>query len=136
MSRGAWAAGDGTNILSPEAYLLAVAQDMSEAVLQRKVEDALSATGWRWFHAPDNRPAGKAGRVQRVVPGFPDLCAVNARQRRVLYAELKRHTGRVTDDQAAWHADLITAGQEVHVWRPIDLLNGTIVDVLTGRNLR
>lgn len=133
--RDAWVGG-GPNALSPEAYLLAVAQDMTEAVLQRKVEEALSATGWRWFHAPDNRPAGKAGRVQRVVPGFPDLCAVNARQCRVLYAELKRHTGRVSPDQAAWHLDLRRAGQEVHVWRPMDLLNGTILDVLTGRNTR
>jgi hypothetical protein len=117
----------------------------SEAQFQQRVEQLAAYYGWRHFHAPDNRPGGKAGRLQRVAPGFPDLVLI--RPPELIFAELKTDTGRVRSEQAAWIADLeavavamrafIQHGQDaprlerfsdahgipcidVYVWRPRD----------------
>lgn len=90
---------------------------VTEKQFQRQVEGFLNVYGWRWFHAPDNRPVN--GRVQAVKAGFPDLVAVHGR--RLLFIELKRETGRTTADQDAWLADLKVAGAECYVWKPRDL---------------
>lgn len=51
--------------------------------------------------------------------GFPDIVAV--RKERVVWAELKTATGRLTDQQKEWLDDLLAANQEVYLWRPSDL---------------
>jgi hypothetical protein len=91
---------------------------VTEAAHQKNVEALLTLYGWRFFHAPDNRP-GRNGAVQNIKAGYPDLTAV--RGTRLLYAELKRETGKTTPDQDAWLADLAAAGAECYVWRPSDL---------------
>jgi hypothetical protein len=91
---------------------------VTEAQFQTTVEQILTLNGWRYFHAPDNRP-GRNGAVQNIRAGYPDLTAV--RGTRLLYAELKRETGRTTEDQDGWLADLTAAGAECYVWRPSDL---------------
>lgn len=116
-------------MLTAEEYRARAARDMAEAVLQRRVQELATTLGWAWYHAPDNRPGGRAGRVQRVVAGWPDLVLV--RGRRIVYRELKTHTGRVSPEQARWHELLTIAGADVAVWRPLDLLDGTIADDLT-----
>lgn len=88
----------------------------SEAAFQQKVINYAIFKGWLVYHPPDNRP-GKAGRVQHVVPGYPDLTLV---RERVLFAELKTEKGRVSPEQKRWHAALKDAGAEAHIWRPSD----------------
>lgn len=95
-------------------------RSIAEAELQRTVQAMLTATGWLWYHAPDNRP-GRAGHVQNVKAGFPDLIAV--RGARTIFLELKRETGTTTPEQKTWIAALLAAGHEVHVIRPSDIEN-------------
>lgn len=99
-------------------------RSVTEKQFQRQVQGFLSVYGWRWFHAPDNRPVN--GRVQAVKAGFPDLVAV--RNGRLLFIELKRETGKTTADQDDWLGDLAATGTECLVWRPRDL--DTIREIL------
>jgi hypothetical protein len=50
--------------------------------------------------------------------GFPDL--VLLRPPRLVVAELKTETGRVTVAQWAWLDDFAACGAESYVWRPSD----------------
>lgn len=110
--------------------------EMTEAELQNLIISLADLTGWRHFHAPDNRPSGNTGRVQRVTPGWPDLTLV--RGTRLIFAELKTEKGRVSPEQEVWLAELAAIGQavaflaeqaildgphpsiETYVWRPSD----------------
>ena len=104
-------------------YSALVARDMLEGVLQERVRQLLILHGWRHYHThlAKHSPAG-----------FPDVCAI--RGNRLLFAELKREKGKTTPAQDAWLADLralpALPGIEVYVWRPLQLLNGEIADVL------
>jgi hypothetical protein len=49
--------------------------------------------------------------------GWPDVVLV---RERVIYAELKSGTGRITTTQRAWLERLAAAGQECYVWRDTD----------------
>lgn len=98
---------------------------MTERQLQGTVQQLATLHGWRWYHTHDSR---------RSAPGFPDLVMVHPTQGRVVWAELKRASGRLTKDQKAWIADLEAAGQEVHVWRPTHLQDGTINALLSTRS--
>lgn len=91
----------------------------SEASFQQQIEQLAALYGWRHYHAPDNRPGGGTGRVQRVTAGFPDLVLV--RDGELIFAELKTQTGRVRPEQAEWLAALENVdGVETYVWRPDD----------------
>jgi hypothetical protein len=69
------------------------------------------ALGWRSYHTFGAR---------RSAPGFPDLVLV--KPPRVVVAELKRETGRLSSEQAEWIALLERCpGVECHVWRPGNL---------------
>lgn len=101
---------------------------ITEAQWQYQVEQLAHLNGWRLFHAPDNRPVtARSGRryVQNIRAGFPDLVLV--RGPRLLFVELKRETGRTTDEQNGWLTDLARASAEVYVWRPSDLAEVTAV---------
>lgn len=91
---------------------------VTEAAHQRNVESLLTLYGWRWYHAPDNRP-GRNGFIQNVRAGYPDLTAL--RGTRTLGIELKRQTGKTTPEQDTWLADMAAAGWETYVWRPSDM---------------
>jgi len=111
-------------------YRRATANAMGEkgpGGLQEKVTELLLGLGWLTFHDTDSRlnPAG-----------FLDVCAT--RDGYLLFAELKTSKGRVTDEQREWleRLDLVASRAPnvlVHVWRPIDLMDGTIERVLRGR---
>jgi hypothetical protein len=109
-------------MLTADEYRAQVAASMTEADLQARVIRLAKITGWRYYHTHDSR---------RSVGGFPDLVLVHPRQRRILYRELKRRTGRVSPEQTAWIAALAAAGADVRVWRPMDLLDGTIAAELS-----
>jgi hypothetical protein len=82
---------------------------MTEREFQQQVVDWAQINGWLVFHPFDSR---------RSEPGFPDLTMV--RDGRLVFAELKTETGRVSGAQTEWLAGLEAAGCEVRVWRPGD----------------
>ena len=64
--------------------------------------------------------------------GFPDLVLVHPGQKRVVYIECKRESGKLTDHQREWLAALESAGQEAYVLRPSDW--DRAVEILQKRN--
>jgi hypothetical protein len=107
---------------------------VSEDELKSTIIHAATTFGWHVHH---DRPArtGKDGEWRTHIQGdagFPDLTL--AREGRVIFAELKRANGRVSEAQHAWLEALGRPGgtpsqqavdpkanPEVYVWRPIDL---------------
>ena len=88
------------------------AADVSEADFQARVIDLAEAGGWKWFHVHDSR---------RSPAGFTDLVLVKP-ARAVIFAELKKRTGKTSKKQDEWLAALRGAlGTRVFVWRPADL---------------
>ena len=92
---------------------------ISERRLQSAILQAARCTGWMAYHTFDSR---------RSQPGYPDLTLV--RGHRLIFAELKSKTGRLTPQQRGWLEALKATGAEVHLWRPADWFNGTIDRVL------
>ncbi len=87
--------------------------DLPEASFMRTVVDLAAWRGWRSYHVHDSR---------RSAPGWPDLALV--RGDRMIAAELKTRTGRVSTAQAEWLGALgQVPGIEAHVWRPADWLD-------------
>lgn len=83
--------------------------NLTEKEWQQQVVKLARTLNWRIYHTFDSR---------RSQPGFPDLVLVRDR---VIYVELKRESGRLTDPQHSWLTDLRDAGAEVYLWRPSDL---------------
>jgi hypothetical protein len=110
--------------LTPQQKLL---RTIPESQFQKDVQKVLDAYGWIWYHAADNVPRG--GYISNIKAGFPDIVA--ARGSRILFAELKRETGRLSDDQVRWQDAVLAAGQEHYVWYPHDM--ETIKEVLARR---
>ena len=110
-------------------YLRAQARAMSEDELQSLISGPKSGMalqlGYLCYHTRDSR---------RSNPGFPDLCMVG--NKRLIFAELKSETGKVTLEQQDWlnRLDVIerkTKGVVVaRLWRPSDWLDGTIEEAL------
>ena len=110
------------------------ARAMSEAELYEGVADLLKGLGWRYFHI-----SAKAYKKHAVREGFLDLIMVKGG--RLLFAELKRETGNLSDEQQGWLADLRRHDEccvaqvhpyGVYVWKPSQLLDGTIARILAG----
>lgn len=75
---------------------------------QRQVRQLAKTLGYHvQYHTFDSR---------RSDTGFPDL--VLAKKGRLVFLELKREKGRVTEAQAAWIRALKDANAEVYVCRP------------------
>lgn len=117
-------------------YRKTVAEAMPEAALLQRVREIARVHGWLAYHTH---------RSERSEPGFPDLVLVHPAAHRLVFAELKRQSGHLTDHQKAWHSALLQvwvateypdregAGAPVisaHIWRPADLLDGKIEAVL------
>ena len=92
-------------IADPRAYIDA---SMTEEEWLQQVRELARLKGWRIYHTRDSR---------RSDPGFPDLVLV--RGDRLIFAELKREKGRLTESQRTWLAALEETA-ETHVWRPSD----------------
>lgn len=87
---------------------------MNEEQLTTRILEAAITYGWLVTHF---RPAwtGKGWRTPlQGHKGFPDLVLVKGE--RVIFAELKSLTGKLSRDQAIWLDRLRTAGAEVYVW--------------------
>jgi hypothetical protein len=93
-----------------------------DKVLLPRVIGLCRQTGQKaWYHTH---------RSDRSEAGYPDLHIVGAGGS--LFRELKRETGKVTDEQQRWLSLLAALGYDVGVWRPSDLLNGRIAVELTA----
>lgn len=91
----------------------------SERAFQDRVIGLARYYQWRVYHAP---AGGKGGRVdfEQRGRGFPDLVLV--KPPRLVVAELKTATGRVSPAQREWLDDLAAVPSvEAYLWRPQDL---------------
>lgn len=102
-------------------YIAMEAEHMAEAVLQKRVRALALTYGWKFYHTRDSRGSDR---------GWPD-CTIG-RSGRLLVRELKKQTGRLTPDQREWIAILTSCGIDAGVWRPSDLLDGTVDRELRG----
>ncbi len=83
---------------------------ITEAAFMRQVLDLARIFGWTVYHPQLSKWSER---------GFPDLTLV--RPPRVVFAELKRQTGRTTEHQDRWLALLAGCdGVETYLWRPAD----------------
>jgi len=91
----------------PRAPAPPAPDDLPEAKLLRQVRALAQRQGFAVYHTLDSRGSDE---------GFPDLVMTNGR--RVIFAELKSRTGKLTAQQAVWLALLKhTNSVEAYCWR-------------------
>ena len=76
---------------------------ITEKQFQQQIINLAQLFGWLTYHNPDSR---------RSTPGFPDL--VLARNKTIIFAELKTTRGRTTKHQKRWAEHL----PHHRTWRP------------------
>lgn len=92
---------------------------MLERDLQEAVRQLCQYLHLRYYHTHTSRFSPK---------GWPDcVIAHPSKPGALIFRELKREKQRPTPDQQAWLDILTAAGLDAGVWRPVDLLNGTIL---------
>jgi hypothetical protein len=96
------------------AMARAMPEDRGPDSLDAHVRKLLKDLGLRGYHTHDSR---------RSDAGYPDWTITG---KRTIFRELKRQNGVVSPAQLAWMDDLEAAGDDVAVWRPLDLLTGRI----------
>jgi hypothetical protein len=84
-------------------------RDLTEREWQSSVEQLAKLYGWLCYHTHDSR---------RSTQGFPDLVLV---RERVIFAELKTRSGKLTAAQREWGLRLIAADADYRIWRPADI---------------
>ncbi len=95
-------------------------RDQRESEFQSSVLEAATALGWKWYHTRDSRHSPE---------GFPDLVLV--KPPRVVFAELKTETGKLSVDQLVWYGLLLQCPSvEVYAWRPRDM--DEVIRILQG----
>lgn len=97
---------------------------MTEKDLLASVRALARDLGWMTFHVHDSR---------KSEPGWPDLVLLKGD--RMLHRELKTMQGRLSPAQVVVVAALEEAGADVAVWRPVDLLDGTVAATLGARRV-
>lgn len=109
-------------MVSSADYRQMLAKSIPEEALQEQVRQMAVTLGWLYYHTHNSRhsPAG-----------FPDC--VLLKEERLVFAELKRWDKFPTQPQVIWLDALGKVSQEVYVWRPQDLLDGTIERILRGK---
>lgn len=103
-----------------------LAGSLTEKQWQEQVVALATSLGWRHFHPFDMR---------RSDTGYPDLTLVRERRgdARLVFAELKRQSGKLTAHQAGWLDVLAATGNRVFVWRPTDF--DDVHEVLAARTV-
>lgn len=102
-----------------------------ETQLLNAIIEMATTRGWLVHHCrPARMESGKYATPIQGHVGFPDL--VLAREGRVIFAELKSSTGRVTAGQKDWLAVLtrVDAPVEAYVWYPKDWIDGVVDRIL------
>lgn len=99
---------------------------ITERQLQEAIIELAQYCGWSCYHTYDSR---------RSAAGFPDL--VLARRGKVIFAELKSESGKLSPAQAEWlialdpkRDPLEFTNLGVFVWWPKDWIDGTIEKIL------
>lgn len=91
---------------------------MTEAQFLGAVIALAKHTGWVVAHfRPARTEKGWRTPVSADGQGFPDL--VLSKPPRLIFAELKSESGRLTQEQQIW-LDKLRVNQEVYVWKPRD----------------
>jgi len=87
------------------------------------IVEAARLGGWRVMHQRPARTMHGYRTALQGDAGFPDFVFVNARQRRMLFTEIKATRGKGLDPaQAAWGEAIIAAGVPYEViWVPEQL---------------
>lgn len=93
---------------------------MTESELRAEVVKLAHYHGWRVF----SLPMAKTRRPVKDATGYPDLTL--ARDRRVVWLELKQEDGNLSVQQMAWLREL----PAMHVIRPSDLWNRQLEYIL------
>lgn len=108
----------------PPAAIAALAASMTEDrgsdSLDAHVRRLIRDLGLAAYHTRDSRGSAR---------GYPDWTITGSR---VLFRELKTQRGKVTAEQQQWLDALTAAGADAGVWRPADLLDGTIAAELAA----
>lgn len=100
-------------------------RDMTEAELSQEVVRLAVKLGWKVYGI---RRTDKSRLVHPSGVGWPDL--VLFRPGMILFAELKRHGGKLSPEQEDWLSCLASTFTNVHHWEPTDWFDGSITDVL------
>jgi VRR-NUC domain len=90
---------------------------VSEKLFTQQVIDLARWHQWRLCHF--RAGINRRGQWQTAIQGdrgFPDLVLV--RRDKLIFAELKTHSGRITSEQDQWLSDLKRAGCMAIIWRP------------------
>ena len=101
---------------------------MTEDQLLIAVLELAKFAGWRVTHF---RPARTSRGWRTAVQGdkgWPDLMICG--HGRFLVVELKASGGKLSEEQLRWQDELVLAGVEYQVWRPIDWTEGMIAGEL------
>lgn len=101
-------------------YRAVQAAAMSEDELLDNILVICRQFGLLAYHTFDSR---------RSQAGFPDLVIVGLGGI-ILFRELKRENGRLTVPQRTWLDRLAASGGDAAVWRPSQLVDGTILEQL------
>jgi hypothetical protein len=106
---------------------------MSEKTLQDRVVGRAKRRGWTVAHAGKGLvgdiSAGEARFVTPMSPGWPDLTLAKAGNR-LLFIELKREQGEVSEDQWIWLTLLNLCGACAIIVKPSDLREGRVTAIL------
>lgn len=109
--------------MKPDQYRQVLAETMAESELQAKTRRLAHQHGFHLIY--------HTHRSERSDPGFPDLVMVS--RDRLVFVELKTQRKNPTEVQHHWLSALSYVGVEVYVWRPLDLLDGTVDKILRGK---
>ena len=92
---------------------------LTEEAFQSLVIDMAHAAGWKVAHfRPARTSKGWRTAVSGDGKGLPDLILV---RERVVWAELKAVTKKMTNEQIDWAVWLLDANQEWYCWDPKDM---------------
>ena len=98
-------------------------EQMSEKDFENTVVEYAQRMGWKVIHIPTIKAENEHGEVYYLTPyvgdgkGFPDWIFI---RERVVWPELKKQKGKLSDDQKKWRDWLLAAKQEWYCWRPSD----------------
>ncbi len=104
-----------------------IAENISEKQLLSTVIDLLRFKGWMAYTVFEAEIYAR-----RSDKGYPDITAVRTDGLgAILFIELKSQRGRISADQQRWAEALRNnTGAIYYLWRPSDLLDGTIEQIL------
>ena len=103
--------------------------EISENEFQDQIMELAGLLGWHTAHfRPAMTKHGWRTAVSGEGKGFPDTILVRDR---VIFCELKRQSGTLSEEQEWWGEWLLAAGQEWYCWKPSDF--DAAVEILRRR---